>query len=203
MLHTQIDEFRGNSITSVNADKVKLTLQSTEYNFTKAAYKFMMLTKHCINFNWAEADKLSSKMGKESLMFVGLFMQTEFALYKSIALLKNSASKNLIQKSLVISKTNRALNKIQKWVDSVPENHQYKIWMIEGLLEEFKGNGQKALILLEKAALEAEKQLFTQNAAICYEFLSKTCTSLEYTVKSNEYKNKSLSLLKEWGYVKN
>jgi hypothetical protein len=202
MLLTQLDKLNGKHISKEKEEKLNLILETTEYHFTKATYKFMRLKHYCLSFNWIEADKLASKMGKESMMFAGLFIQTEFNFYKNIALLKSSGSKNLLKKSFTRRKINSALNKINKWVESVPENHQYRTWMIEGLLEEYKGNNQNAIILLEQAATEAEKQQFTHNAAICYHFLSEACEVIGYNVRSKQYKNKSKELFKQWGVVK-
>ncbi len=122
---------------------------------------------------------------------------------KALARLKNAKAKKFLVKTISKQKVRRTISKVKKWTDSVPENHQYKLWVLKGLEKELKGNLQGAIMLFEKAAIAAEKQKFTHNAAICYKLMSEACHNIGYSVRSAQYKIKSKELFENWGFKQN
>ena len=88
---------------------------------------------------------------------------------------------------------------MNKWALSAPENHLHKIWIIEGLLAESKGEYEKAHELLLKGAKKAEELSFVQNAAIAYWFLELLHKAANNETEALKYRKKSKHSFKEWG----
>lgn len=166
VFYHQLSKLTHKDIDPNETAEVQQILKTTQYQITRAVNGVIEMLHQLLNSNWKGVVDIARNIKADAQSLAGLYFASEYEFYLAIALLKGAENKHPGQQFIFKSKAKRILRKHLKWTQSVPANYAHKAWMIEGLLEDLKGEKVKAVALFEKAIEEAKNQRLNHIVAL-------------------------------------
>ena len=134
-------------------------------------YIFKMML--CYLFNDVEGVLVNEAKAQKHLDGIaGLYLQSSYYLFSSLALLQDAAN-NPDKLSKHLSKVKANQKKVAKMMKFAPMNHAQKYWLVEAERARIEGNDQAAMKYYDDAIKHAKENEFVNDEALANELAAK------------------------------